>query len=80
LFGAASALREALHYSLHPVERSEQDRRMGAARAALGEAAFASVWIEGRKMTSEHAVILAVKNEDAVDRGCHPNSQPNQDK
>jgi hypothetical protein len=41
-------------------------RHVGAARAALGEAAFAAAWAEGRAMTWEQGIRYAL--EKAPDR------------
>jgi tetratricopeptide (TPR) repeat protein len=62
LFGAAEALREALHYPLQPEDGASYDR-LDDARAALGEAAFAAAWAEGRALTLEAAVALALEEE-----------------
>jgi hypothetical protein len=56
LYGAVTALRETLHTPLRPIWRAEMDRAVTAARAALGEEAFAAAWAQGRAMTLEEAV------------------------
>jgi non-specific serine/threonine protein kinase len=60
LFGAAEALREAINYPLSPADRPLYDRSVAAVRARLGEEAFREAWEEGRRMTMEEAVQLAV--------------------
>jgi tetratricopeptide (TPR) repeat protein len=60
LFGAVESFREAFLYPLPPPERDEHDRAVAAARAALGEEAFAAAWAEGRAMTLEAAVRFAL--------------------
>ena len=60
LFGAAEALREDIGAPLPPSERPDYDRSVAAARAGLGEEAFVAAWAEGRKMTVEKAIQLAV--------------------
>jgi hypothetical protein len=37
---------------------------MSAARSELGETAFRAAWEEGRAMTEEQAIALALENED----------------
>ena len=62
LWGAAEALREALHSPLSPNEREEYDRNVTAARAAFGEEAFAAAWQQGRDMTIEQAIEYALQD------------------
>jgi hypothetical protein len=63
LWGAAAALREAIGAPLPPSEREKYEREVGAARAALGEEAFASAWAEGEAMTLEQAIAYALEDE-----------------
>jgi hypothetical protein len=60
LFGAAEALRAAIGSPIPPIERAEYERAVAASRTALGEAAFAAAWAEGRAMTLERAVEFAL--------------------
>ena len=61
LFGAADVLREAVPEPLQPVECDEYEQRVfGPARAALGETAFAAAWAEGRRLSMERAIRLAL--------------------
>jgi predicted ATPase/Tfp pilus assembly protein PilF len=60
LFGAAEALREAIGAPLPPSDRTEHDRHVATARAALDEAAFAAAWAEGRALPLEQAIALAL--------------------
>jgi non-specific serine/threonine protein kinase len=60
LLGAAEALRQAIGAPLPPMDRPQYDRSIASVRARLGEEAFAKAWEEGRKMTMEEAVQLAV--------------------
>ena len=53
LWGAAEALRESIGAPLPAVERPAYERAVAAARAHLGESAFATAWIEGRGMTMD---------------------------
>jgi len=61
LLGAAAALREAMGAPLPPVERPEFERSVAAARALLGEEAFAAAWAEGQGMPLERAVRCALE-------------------
>jgi DNA-binding CsgD family transcriptional regulator len=56
LWGVAEALREAMGTPIPPVFRTDYDRSVVAARAQLGEKAFAAAWAEGRAMTLEQAL------------------------
>jgi hypothetical protein len=56
LWGAAEALREAIEVPRLPVDRRGYEQAVGAARAQLGEEAFASAWQEGRTMSPEQAL------------------------
>jgi predicted ATPase/DNA-binding CsgD family transcriptional regulator len=56
LWGAAEALREVMGTPIPPVYRAEYERAIAAARAQLGEPAFATAWAEGRAMTPEQAL------------------------
>jgi predicted ATPase len=50
LYAAAAALREALGAPVPPADRADHERRVAAARATLGEAAFAAAWAQGRAL------------------------------
>jgi hypothetical protein len=68
LFGAAAALRAALGdaaargwtFQLAPPNREAYERQVAAARAALGEEAFATAWAEGEALAPEQAVAAAL--------------------
>jgi predicted ATPase/DNA-binding SARP family transcriptional activator len=61
LFGAARALWEAYGGAFVWQFRSaDDDARVAAARAALGEEAFAAAWAEGRSMTIEQTLEYAL--------------------
>jgi predicted ATPase/DNA-binding SARP family transcriptional activator len=64
LLGATAALRESRRFPLRPWEQLEQDRARAAARAALGEEAFAAAWTEGRALSMEQAVVAALEEAD----------------
>ena len=56
MWGVAEALREAMGTPIPPVYRADYERSVAAARAQLGEQAFAAVWAEGRMMTLEQVL------------------------
>ena len=58
LWGLASALPAAmaLSLSISPIERAAYEQAIAAARARLGEQAFAAAWAEGRTMTLEQVL------------------------
>jgi predicted ATPase/class 3 adenylate cyclase len=59
--GAAERLREEIGSPLPSNERPRYDRHVAAARAALGDdVAFGRVWQEGRALTLEQAIELAL--------------------
>ena len=65
LFGAAEGLREAIGASLLPDERAGYDGMVAAARACLGDRAFAAAWASGRTMMLEQAVACTLGKTDA---------------
>jgi non-specific serine/threonine protein kinase len=65
IWGAAEQLREEIGLPL--LDRSRYDRRVAAARAALGDdAAFDHAWKEGSALTLEQAIEIAL--QDPVER------------
>jgi hypothetical protein len=64
LFGGAAALREAIGVPLLSSDRPDYDRAVAAARAGLGEEAFAAASAAGRTMTLEEAVAEARRAEE----------------
>jgi tetratricopeptide (TPR) repeat protein len=67
IWGAAEQLREEVGSPLPPKDRPDYDRRAAAARAAVGDdAAFDRAWQQGRALTLEQAIELAL--EDTVER------------
>ena len=62
LFGAAETLYTALRFEMSARERTEHDQAQAAARAALGEETFIEAYEEGKKMTLDEAVVLALQN------------------
>jgi predicted ATPase/class 3 adenylate cyclase len=67
LWGAAERLREEIGSPLATNERPRYDARLAAARTALGDdAAFDRAWQEGRDLTLEQAIELAL--DETVER------------
>jgi predicted ATPase/DNA-binding XRE family transcriptional regulator/Tfp pilus assembly protein PilF len=64
LFGAAENLYPPLRFEMSAAERDEHDQAVAAARAALGEEAFAAAWAEGRAMTMEQSITYALEETD----------------
>jgi tetratricopeptide (TPR) repeat protein len=64
LWGAADALREVIGYTQPVGEARLYEPYMSAARSELGETAFLAAWEEGRAMTEEQAIALALENEE----------------
>ncbi len=62
LIGAAEALHGPFDPLLYPSNRAEIERIMAVTRAQLDEVAFAAVWAEGRAMTMEQAIELALSH------------------
>ena len=68
LFGAAEALRELLGVSVRPGSSSTtHDRSTAAARARLGQVAAAAAWAEGRGLTLDEAIALALEDAPTED-------------
>jgi predicted ATPase/DNA-binding SARP family transcriptional activator len=61
LYGAAERVGETAGVVMVPHERTWHDRAVAAARAGLGEQAFAAAWAAGRAMTLDEAVAYALK-------------------
>jgi predicted ATPase/class 3 adenylate cyclase len=66
LFGAYDAQREATGASIPPIFRNEYERQVGAVTAALGPAAFAEAWAEGRALSRDDAIDNALKEPSRV--------------
>jgi hypothetical protein len=69
LYGAAERLREAASVSARPLaagDRSSYDRDQALVRSALGVAAVTAAWAEGRALTVDQAVELALGTPAAV--------------
>jgi predicted ATPase/class 3 adenylate cyclase len=61
LLGAAEAQLEAFGAALTPVDRADKDRAIQKVQAALDEKVFAAAWAEGRAMSLEQAVRVALE-------------------
>ena len=66
LYGAAEALRETLNARVWPAEKADYERNLANARAQVGpgpekEAEWEKSWQEGRTMTMEQAIALALE-------------------
>jgi len=61
LFGAAERLGETIGSLIAPIERAECERDMAAARAALGEPAFAVAWAAGQALTLDEMIAYALE-------------------
>jgi tetratricopeptide (TPR) repeat protein len=61
LMGTAQAMRERTNIRVPANEQASRDKVMCACRMALGEAAFAAAWAEGRSMTLEQAIAYALE-------------------
>lgn len=59
LAGAATALRQRSGMSREPTEQAEIDKVLAAARAALGDEAFAVAWAQGTALQPEQALAAA---------------------
>jgi predicted ATPase/DNA-binding CsgD family transcriptional regulator len=56
LWGASEVLREASGIPIPLIEQADYEHAVAAARARLGEKAFAAAWSQGRAMTAEQAL------------------------
>ncbi len=63
LWATAEAFRETSGVPLLPTHGPLYERRVTAARAQLGEEAFAAAWAEGRTMTPEQAIAALQRAE-----------------
>jgi predicted ATPase/class 3 adenylate cyclase len=60
LWGAATSLREAIGSPRAPMEQEKYNKEVAQVRSALGDAAFAAAFEEGRAMTLEEALEYAL--------------------
>jgi tetratricopeptide (TPR) repeat protein len=60
LLGAAEILRERIHIQMNPQERREYEREVADLRASVSDQQFKSLWPQGRALTMEEAIELAL--------------------
>ena len=60
LFGSAEALRQKIEIDMTTQEREEYDKEVADLKANIDEQEFNSLWSEGRSMTMEQAIELAL--------------------
>jgi hypothetical protein len=63
LLGTSAALRDEMGATLTLVARTDHDYALKAARAELGEGAFAAAWERGRAMPLEEAISAVLDDE-----------------
>lgn len=63
LWGAASAWREAVNAPLPPSIQSDYAESIARARTQLGERDYASAWSEGRALSMDEAIELALRGD-----------------
>jgi tetratricopeptide (TPR) repeat protein len=61
LLGAAESLREKIGTDMTPQEREEYEKEVADLKANIDEKLFASLWADGRSMTMEEAIELALE-------------------
>ncbi len=61
LFGAAEALREKINTDMTSFERLEYEQSLAQLRSQLAEAELNSSWAEGRALSMEQAILLALE-------------------
>lgn len=60
LCGAIQNLSESNHIELEPGDRAEVERNLAELHAELDETRFEAAWVEGQRMTIEHAIEYAL--------------------
>ena len=68
LFGAEQAMRDVIGYAMTVSHRALHEHRLASARAALGEEAFSTLWVEGQAMTREQVIAYALEESTPVFR------------
>jgi tetratricopeptide (TPR) repeat protein len=63
LLGAAEALRQRIEIDMTPIEREGYEKEVADLRANMDEKEFSSLWAEGRSMTMDEAINLALSEE-----------------
>jgi predicted ATPase/DNA-binding CsgD family transcriptional regulator len=72
----AAAVREAIAFALYLYERQEEERRIAALRARLGEASFAAAWGHGLAMTADEVATEADAVITAILAAAGPSPRP----
>ena len=62
LLAAAGALRESIGLPLTGIKQVEYDTEVAKARAQMGEEPFAAAWAQGRTLSWEQALALALRH------------------
>jgi len=62
LFGVAEALRDKMQVSMYAAQREAYHRDLERARAQLDEATWQAAWAEGRSMTLDQALSMALED------------------
>jgi hypothetical protein len=60
LLGAAESLREHIQINMSPMERVEYEREVNDLKTNMDEKLFTALWAEGRSLTMERAIQLAL--------------------
>jgi hypothetical protein len=66
LLGVADRVRDTIGVRLHSMARREYEHDAAAARAALGDQAFAAAWEQGRALALEQVVAEVLKAETSL--------------
>jgi hypothetical protein len=61
LLGAAEGLREKINIHMQPHEKAEYEREVADLHASLSENEFHTLWLQGRALTIDEAVELALR-------------------
>jgi hypothetical protein len=69
LLGAAEALREKIGSPMANYEVMEYDKEVAQLRAMLVETDFNKLWADGKSMTMEQAIQLALNNNNLITKG-----------
>ena len=68
LLGAAEALRQRIEIDMTILERAEYEKEIADLKAKMGEKEFTSLWSDGRSMTMDTAIELALKEQPIPDK------------
>lgn len=76
LYGSRTALRTAMNLPPTYLEQASLDRAIGVCRVSLGDAAFATAWSEGERLSLEQAVALGFTLTREIDRAGAADAAP----